>query len=340
MTDRSTATARFLEAHGWAGATRRPLAGDASARHYERLIPAAGSPAILVDSPYPVDDVFPFITVAGLLRDLGLSVPAILAAEPANGLMLLEDFGDGTFTRLLGAGARPDDLYALAVDALIALHRGFTPERARGLALPRYDAGLFIDQVMLFAEVYVPAALGRALSDTDRSELETAWRAVVPDAVSAVPQSLLLRDYHVDNLMHLPGRGGVAACGLLDFQSAGLGPVSYDLVSLLEDARRDVPIPLAASMIERYLHAFPDLDPAAFLRSYAVLGAVRHTRIIGIFARLALSQGRQTYLEHLPRVWRLLEGQLRQPVLEPVAAWFDRLLPTETRGFLIPEAVS
>jgi len=341
--DRQGTIAAFLDRQGLAGAGRRPLAGDASARHYERLLPRKpGQPEslILMDSPYPVEDVFPFIAVAGLLKAIGLTVPEIVASEPARGLLLLEDLGDSTFSRLMEAGTDPAGLYALATDVLTALHDRFDPVRAAPLALPRYDARLFVDQVMLFADVYVPAALGRPLSEGERAALEYAWTEVVTQAVAAVPASFLHRDFHVDNLMRLPGREGVAACGILDFQSAGIGPVSYDLVSLLEDARRDVPAAISAAMVERYLQAFPELDPHGFTLSCAVLGAVRHARVIGIFARLALFQGRRGYLVHLPRVWRLLEGQLAKPALAPVAAWFDRHLPVAARAaFDIPGVV-
>jgi aminoglycoside/choline kinase family phosphotransferase len=330
MTERAETITSFLTDHGWGTAARTPLAGDASARRYLRL--ARGDErAILMDSPNPAEDVVPFIAIADILRRLGLSAPEIKAAQPDDGLLLLEDFGDGTFTRLIAQGTDPAELYSLAVDALAVIHRDFRPDQATAIELPRYDADLFIDQVMLLADVYVPAALGRAATASERAELEQAWRATVPDAVR-IGTSLLHRDYHVDNLMRLPGRAGPAACGLLDFQNAGLGPISYDLVSLLEDARRDVPTPLAAAMLEHYLKSFPDLDRDAFHRSYAVLGAVRHTRIVAVFARLHLSHGRSEYLQHLPRVWRLLEAKLAEPALAQLRDWFDRTLPPQARA--------
>ena len=144
----------------------------------------------------------------------------------------------------------------------------------------------------------------------------------------------MLRDYHVDNLMRLAGRGGIASFGLLDFQDAVLGPMSYDLVSLLEDARRDVPVALAAAMRARFLAAFPDLDRAAFARSYAVLGAQRNSKIVGIFTRLCVRDGKPHYLAHIPRVWRLIEEDLRHPDLAPVKDWLDRHVPPALR--LIP----
>jgi hypothetical protein len=148
----------------------------------------------------------------------------------------------------------------------------------------------------------------------------------------------VLRDYHVDNLMVLEERSGVAGCGLLDFQDAVVGPRSYDLVSLLEDARRDIPVQLIAAMLARYLAAFPDLDPAAFRASFAILGAQRSAKIIGIFTRLCRRDGKDQYLRHIPRVWRLLEGGLAAPELAPVKAWFDEVLPPGERRVPSAEA--
>jgi aminoglycoside/choline kinase family phosphotransferase len=330
VTERAETISSFLSTHGWGTAARTPLAGDASARRYLRL--ARGDErAILMDSPNPAEDVVPFIAIADILRRLGLSAPEIKAAQPGDGLLLLEDFGDGTFTRLIAQGTDPAELYSLAVDALAVIHRDFRSDQATAIDLPRYDADLFIDQVMLLADVYVPAALGRAATAAERTEFEQAWRATVPKAME-IGTSLLHRDYHVDNLMRLSNRPGPAACGLLDFQNAGLGPISYDLVSLLEDARRDVPAPIAAAMLDHYLSSFPTLDRDAFHRSYAVLGAVRHTRIVAVFARLHLSHGRSEYLQHLPRVWRLLEAKLAEPALAQLRDWFDRTLPPQGRA--------
>lgn len=333
---RAAEIAAFLAAHGLADAARAPLAGDASARRYERLTRPDGRTLILVDTPVPAEDLVPFIAIGGVLDRIGLSVPIIHAADCARGLAVQDDFGSETFLRLLVEGAQAEPLYALATDALIALHRSWPEGEGEKLGLPLYDADRFVEQTLLFADIYCPAALGRPLSAQDRSDFATAWRAVL-QPVCAGPRSLLLRDYHVENLMRLP-RPGVRAAGLIDFQGAGLGPTAYDLASLLEDARRDVPAALADAMTARYLAAFPALDPAEFRRALAVLAAARHTRIIAIFVRLALAQGRRAYLSHLPRVWRLLENHLAKPELAPVAAWFARRLPPGTRAdFVVPE---
>ncbi|MFP5515761.1 MAG: aminoglycoside phosphotransferase family protein [Alphaproteobacteria bacterium] len=335
---REAEIAAFLAANGLADAVREPLAGDASARRYERLRKPDGGTLILVDTPAPADDLVPFIAIGAELAAIGLSVPTVIASDTERGLAIQDDFGSDTFSRLLADGADPQHLYEMATDALITIHRGWPEDAVRRLALPVYDPDLFIAQTRLFIDAYMPVVTGKPLSDDDRSEFETAWRAVLEPVCAGAP-SLLLRDYHVDNLMRLD-RPGVKAAGLIDFQSAGWGPRAYDLVSLLEDARRDVAPDLAKAMVARYLAAFPDADAAAFRRTMAVLGAARHTRIVAIFVRLALNQGRRSYLVHLPRVWRLLEAQLAKPELKPVADWFHRHLPPNARAaFVVPETI-
>jgi len=186
-----------------------------------------------------------------------------------------------------------------------------------------------------FLDWYWPAVQGGPAPAAAAEGFAAAWRAVLP-LWEEVPVGLVHYDYHVDNLIMLAGRSGIAAVGLLDFQDALSGPCCFDLVSLIDDARRDVSRELGARLIERYLAAFPDLDRAGFDAAYALSGAQRDTRILGNFARLLKRDGKPGYLVHMPRVWRQLEGQLAHPALAPVAAWFDRYLPPERR--LTPEA--
>jgi aminoglycoside/choline kinase family phosphotransferase/GTP:adenosylcobinamide-phosphate guanylyltransferase len=326
-TGREARIARFLAAHGWGSAERRRLAGDASFRHYDRLEGAKGR-AVLMDAPPPQEDVRPYVAVAELLRNMGYSAPRILAADAEHGLLLLEDFGDDTYTRLLARDRDESDLYSLAVDLLIDLHRKFVTSRHSGL--PVFDDARALREVSLLLDWYWPATQDAPLTPEMRESYLAAWRVVLPKR-HAVPDTLVLFDYHVDNLMILPGRKGVAACGLLDFQDALIAPRPFDLVSLLKDVRRDVPPKLVAAMRERYFAGFPSLDRAAFDTSYAIIGAQRNTRILGTFTRLLLRDGKSSYLQFMPRTWKLVEDSLSHSTLAPVRAWFDRHLPAGLR---------
>jgi hypothetical protein len=306
-------TLNFLESTGWGNAAREPLTGDASARKYLRLR-RGGRTAILMDASRLPEILAPFVRIDTHLRQLGFSAPEILAQDEPNGLLLLEDFGDITFAQLLNAGTDPEKLFALATDVLIALHR--QPQAApRDLRV--YSPGKMLEDIALFLDWRTPG-----ISGTGRAGFRKAWREVLPVA-HAVPASLLLRDYHAANLMLLPDRDGIRQAGLLDFQDAYQGPVTYDLVSLLEDARRDVPEDLRKKMIARYLAQFPSLDRGAFETSLAILAALRHTRVLAIFEKLS-REGKMDYKRlHSPRVERLLQTALRHPMLAGVKRWFD-----------------
>ena len=326
MTERARAISEFLAAAGWADAERRPLAADASFRRYERLS-RDGASRVLMDAPPPRENVRAFERIARTLIALGLSAPRAFEVDEAAGLMLLEDFGDRTFTRALAEDADEATLYRLAIDSLIALHQRWQPGSE---ATPAYDDARLLEEALLLPDWFLPARRGGPIPEPVRAAYIEAWRAVLARA-RAVPDCLVLRDYHVDNLMLLEGREGVAACGLLDFQDAAIGPVAYDVVSLLEDARRDLGAGLAAAMLARYLDAFPELDRQRFMESYAVLGAQRAAKIVGIFTRLSRRDGKDQYLHHIPRVWRHLTAGLEHPALAPVKAWFDREVPAAER---------
>ena len=321
--------AAFLDECGWGGARLAPLAGDASFRRYYRL-GSNGRRAVLMDAPPPQEDVVPYIAVSQLLRRLGFSAPEVYAEDRAGGFLLIEDFGDHTYTRLLDRGADEPSLYTLAVDTLVELQRAVAGYGSPDL--PPYDAKRLLAEAALLIDWYAPAARGEPLSDARRDEYLDLWRTLLPQAALS-RDTLVLRDYHVDNLMRLPDRSGVRGCGLLDFQDAVCGPPSYDLVSLLDDARRDVPADLRRQMTERYLAAFPALDQAAFLRSAAILAAQRNCKILGIFTRLWKRDGKPRYLVHLPRIWRLLEQEVAHPALDPIARWLDRHLPRSAQLF-------
>jgi N-acetylmuramate 1-kinase len=325
---RQRAMSDFLDACGWGGAVHAPLAGDASFRSYYRLSRGRDR-AVLMDAPPPQEDVGPYVAVAATLRSLGFSAPEILAGDRAEGLLLIEDFGDDTYTRLLAGGADELALYNLAIDTLIGLQQAVAAGDAPDL--PCYDEARLLGEAALLVDWYLPAVLGAPAASSLREEYLALWRAILPQAVEPFGSTLVLRDFHIDNLMLLPGRRGVRSCGLLDFQDAVWGPPAYDLVSLLEDARRDVSDLLRHAMTVRYLAAFPTLDRAAFARSAAILAAQRNCKILGIFTRLWKRDGKPGYLGHIPRLWRLLEGDLRDPALGAIAGWLDRHLPPARR---------
>lgn len=335
MAERKTVIDRFLADHGWDTAKRRPLAGDASFRRYDRL--SRGSEhAVLMDAPPPQEDVRPFVRIAELLTGFGYSAPRILAEDQDAGLLLLEDLGDDTYTRVLAQGGDENALYALAVDLLIDLHHRPAAETVPA-HLPPYDEDRLLTEALLLTDWYMPAVLGRETPEAVRARYIDAWRRAFAPVLAAAP-TLVLRDYHVDNLIWRPDRDGIAACGLLDFQDALAGHAGYDLMSLLEDARRDIADELIAAMMARYLAAFPSLDAVAFRRDFAVLAAGRHAKVIGIFTRLCRRDAKPDYLVHIPRLWRLLERALKHPALAPMAEWMAAELPPETR--VVPDAAT
>lgn len=312
----------FLAAHGWEGAEIRPLAGDASFRRYFRVIHQRRR-AVLMDAPPAHEDVRPFLAIARHLTGLGLSAPRVEAEDVDGGLLLLEDFGDRLAGPLLRSGALPETpLYADAVTLLAGLARDPLPT-----GLPPYDMAVLTRETGLFPEWYGPA-LGLEI---DHDGWNAAWAEVLPAVARPDPPVLVLRDFHVDNIILLD-RPGIRGLGLLDFQDALAGHPAYDLVSLLQDARRDVPEPLEAAMLAQYLAEAEIADTDGFRAAYEILGAQRNTKILGIFTRLWRRDGKPAYLAHQPRVWRYLERNLAHPALAPVAAWFAANVPPVARA--------
>lgn len=320
----------FLARHGWAGARIEPLAGDASFRRYFRVLDGERT-AVLMDAPPETEDSRPFLSVGEVLSARGFSSPQVLGVDLDAGLVLLEDFGDARVTPVLAASPeREAAIYATAIDLLAELHEQPAPP------LAPYDETEMLREVRLFADWYLPAA-GLAEARGFDAAWRAAWQAVI--AATASAPVLTLRDYHADNLMLLD-RPGVRSLGLLDFQDALAGHPAYDLVSLLQDARRDVPVVLEAAMIDRYAAARRVNDAAAFRAAYEVLGAQRNTKIIGIFTRLRDRDGRSGYVERLPRLWGLLDRNFAHPALAQVKAWFDANVPVSLRSNLDPMTIS
>lgn len=316
----------FLSAHGIAEAALEPLAQDASARRYFRLTDRG---MLLMDAPPPGEKPEAFLRITGHLAALGARVPAIHASDADEGFILLEDLGDRTFTRLLDGGEDAHRLYRLATDELAAMQRHCAGE-AFGPALGHYDAGATLDEVALFVDWYLPARLGRAMSGEAREAFLGLWSRAF-NALPPMDPVLVHRDFHVDNLLLVADR-----CALIDYQDALLGSPVYDLVSLLEDARRDVDPALRETLITRWRS---QLQPAAevFGRQYAFWGAQRHCKVAGIFVRLWRRDDKPGYLRHLDRVMSLLSESLeRSPELLPIKQWIVEHLGTVSHDALGP----
>lgn len=314
----------FLAAHGWGGAAIVPLAGDASFRRYFRVV-GDGRRAVLMDAPPDKEDSRPFLDIAAHLVSLGFAAPRALAVDLDQGLILLEDFGDKRVAPLLAADPAPErEIYETAIDILAALHDHAPPP------VGPYHRDELLREVNILTEWYLPIVEAAG----DRAGYEAAWDAVWGDVVAetAARPVLVLRDYHADNLMVLDDRDGLQRLGLLDFQDGLAGHPAYDLVSLLQDARRDVDPRLETAMLDRYMAARGIADAAAFRAGYEVLGAQRNAKILGVFSRLWKRDGKPGYRQFQPRVWGYLERNLRHPALAPVRGWFDAHLDAERRA--------
>ena len=314
----------FLTQAGWGDARRQALAQDASTRSYTRLW--GQGTAIFMDAPpEQADSVADFVKVDAHLLALGLSAPKILAADVGQGFLLLEDLGDGLYPTVIAANpALEPSLYETATDVLLHLQ-----SQPAAPDLPNLSAQDWAEAAGLVADFYAKAITGQAQG---RAEIVTALAQVLT-LLADGPRVMILRDYHAENLLHLPTRKGIAVAGLLDFQLAQMGQPAYDLVSLLQDARRDVPPQIEAAMIARFAKARGD-DLAAFQASYATLGALRALRILGIFARLCLDGGKPKYLALIPRVWGQLQRNLSHPDLTPLRDICARFLPPPTKEAL------
>ncbi|MCZ0961298.1 phosphotransferase [Paracoccus sp. EF6] len=294
--------AAFVAGAGWADARVLPLAGDASARRFFRLAGPQGS-AVLMDDPSGACG--PFLAMTGWLRDRGFGAPAILAQDGAAGLLLVEDLGDDLLARVLERDpAMAPAIYDRVTDFLVDLHRHPVPDFVAPL-----DGPTLAEQVGLFAEWYPQAAGG-----TGGEKIAPLVARLHAELAADVPPVLSLRDFHAENLLWR----GDAPLGLIDYQDAVACHPAYDLVSALQDARRDVDPAIEAACITRYLAA-TRLDADRFRAAYALLGAQRNLRIMGIFTRLCLRDGKPRYLDFMPRVWGYVRRNLAHPALAPLA---------------------
>lgn len=353
MPSRADERADFLKTTGWGKARATPLAGDASTRSYERL-ELAGRTALLMNAPPAAEtascppDASPeerrrlgynamarlagpnlnaFTAIAGALRGAGLAAPEIYAADAARGFAIIEDFGDELFARAIERGAEAERLYAAAIDVLLALRAAAPPApKSPQYTMLAYDRTALEAEIGLVVDWYWPFRKGKNPTAAERAGYFDSWG----EALSAIspPSLMVLRDFHAENLLWMPERKGVARVGLIDFQDGLVGHAAYDLVSLLEDARRDVDEGLALRMVGRYCAgAGRNFDESAFRRDYAVLAAQRNAKILGIFARLVKRDGKPKYAGLLPRVEGYFRKDLQRPELAEVRRFFARTFP-------------
>ncbi len=349
--ERIAALRDFLQRTGYAGAHRRRMQGDASTRVYEQLL-RDGHSVILMNSPrrpdgppvrgnksysaiaHLAEDVKPFVAMANGLRERGFSAPAVLEADLDHGFLILEDLGSEPVV----AGIPPapvEKRYATAVDTLLALHSLRLPDIlyvAPGIdhVIPRYSVDAFLIEAELLLDWYIPHA-GGAPVESARTAFVGLWHAAMLPVLTA-EKTWVLRDFHSPNLLWLPEREGIQHIGLLDFQDAVIGPPAYDLASLLQDARVDVPEAMELALLTQYCRTRKYRDPhfqvAPFAETYAILAAQRATKILGIFARLDHRDGKPQYLRHIPRIWGYLQRSLTHPSLASLQAWYRQNVPT------------
>ena len=348
--ERLKALREFLDDAGYADAKRQRMPGDASTRSYARLARNDGfvilmnspkrpdGPAIYEGKPYSAavhlaEDVKPFVAIANGLRERGFSAPAIHHADLDAGFLITEDFGSASFVE--GDPPAPiAERYQAAADMLAALHRHPLPE-VLPLApqitytIPAFDTDALLTEVGLMPEWYMPDR-NAAPSNAVRAEFVTMWRELLAKPAAAA-KTWVMRDFHSPNLIWLDARADFAKVGIIDFQDAVLGPAAYDLVSLLQDARIDVPETLELAMLTRYMKARlasdDSFDPAAFAELYAIMSAQRNTRLLGTFARLNRRDGKPQYLKHQPRIWTYLSRSLDHPALSGIRAWYAAHVP-------------
>jgi N-acetylmuramate 1-kinase len=349
--DRMAATRQFIAESGYSEALRARLRGDASTRSYERL--ALGDKRVLLmnsprrpdgppvrgDKPYSAiahlaDNVVPFVAMAHGLGQYGFSAPAIYQADLEQGFLIIEDLGD---ERVVG-GDPPEPIkecYETAVDVLLALHGQQLPDMLPvaphlDYRIPPYDMDAFLIEAELLVDWFLPR-LDAAIPDTERGSFRALWRDLLQPAIDA-PRTWVLRDFHSPNLIWLPQRHGFARLGLIDFQDAVMGPPAYDLASLLQDARVDVSEETELALLGQYVRGRSSreagFDGAQFIKLYAMLAAQRASKILGIFARLDVRDGKPQYLRHLPRVWGYLQRSLSHPALEALNAWYIAHVPS------------
>ncbi|MBE6449154.1 MAG: aminoglycoside phosphotransferase [Alphaproteobacteria bacterium] len=299
------------------------LPSDASFRHYARINDGKKS-YIFMDAP-PPEIPEQFALVAQILCENGLSAPEIYSTDFENGFILLEDFGNKDYSSMLSAGFNEKELYKTAVDALIQVSK---IKKMDGI--PLYDRNWLFEGLSVFCDWFIPHATGEKLSSKELKSFEKIWDNLF-NSIQDAPFGLVLNDFHMNNMMYLE-RKEHQICGLLDFQDARIGPLAYDMVSFIEDARRsELPEDLKEYLFARYLENNPTYPKDLFMKSYHIMAVKRHLRVIGVFVRLKARDGKGKYLKHINHVWKLLENHLDLPYMNDFKTWLDINVPKAYR---------
>lgn len=318
---REEALQLFLKNNGWENAERKILAADASFRTYERL-KRNEETAVLMNAP-PPENPTQFIFIDRLLENAGSRVPSIIASDLENGFVLLEDFGDNTFSRLLNQGHDDKDLYKQAIKALIHMQKNIALPSD---GIPLYDTEKMLFEVSLLTDWFGKYVVPNGLSDEARAEFMAIWEPLI-ERIQKMPKTLVLLDFHVDNLMITPDN----KCGLLDFQDGRIGPALYDLMSLIEDDRRPVDTFIQEEAKRLYFSARPELDTPENREVANIIALQRHTKVAGIFVRLCVRDGKSRYLKMLPFVWQRIESHLNNPLFGSYRNWIEKYIPLSVR---------
>ena len=297
-----------------------PLDQDASFRRYFRVHDSDRT-FILMDAPPDTESVADFIKVDLHLASIGLRVPEIICQDIENGVLLLEDLGNNTFTRLLNSGENEEDLYVHAIESLLTLHQRCA---STNIDVPVYDQTLLLKEASLLTDWLYPLLHGNNLTSAQIQHYRNIWIDIF-ETLPTQQSALVLRDFHVDNLLLVNSKIGTE-CALLDFQDALIGSPAYDLVSLLQDARRDLLPGLEEKMLALYFSTMKKTNQHDFNHWYVTLAAQRHAKVLGIFSRLHLRDNKSKYLEHLPRVYRLLKNAFQHTWMRPLEDWVEEHL--------------
>jgi N-acetylmuramate 1-kinase len=323
----------FLEKNNLNTYKIEALPADASNRRYYRLSDNNVT-YILMDAPPKQENITQFLNVKDILADIELSVPKVLFQDIENGFLILEDFGNNTYKELLDNKTEENEhldekkMYERAIDALAHLHQ----KGPKNSSLSNFSERKFVDETMIFIDWYVDVLNGGRVSKSMTIKFKEIL-AHLHNQVKIFQNVVVLRDYHAQNIFWLENEVGVQKVGLIDFQDALIGSPIYDIVSLLQDARRDVSEEIVTSSITRYIKSFPNCSRKDLMMVYSILGVQRNLRIIGLFTKIAMKNKNTNYLALLPRVWRYIHSNLRHPILLPMRNWLEEVIPSQMPNF-------